>query len=236
LLRPGCVSGHLQICRQARPGIPDRSARLQAPRSYLGRLERDQRGHSPGSANQGQLAYGQKDWGPHDCGGSNGYVRSNAAQRDACREWLKARGYTHIFATPVGSDFDFYRGTGTFSAAPCTGAECILPSSGRVGFKGLFDETIADGMSVVVFLTKDDSPGNREIPDSVKQDTVGPATTLSTNFKAFILHINPSVSSWILGLDRSSLRFFLYLFDYSGKGGTMWCIVYPWLWKLMIMP
>jgi hypothetical protein len=30
-------------------------------------------------------------------------------------------------------------------------------------------------------------------------------------------------------LARSSLRFFLYLFDYSGKGGTMWCIVYPWL-------
>jgi hypothetical protein len=30
-------------------------------------------------------------------------------------------------------------------------------------------------------------------------------------------------------LSRSSLRFFLYLFDYSGKGGTMWCIVYPWL-------
>jgi hypothetical protein len=29
--------------------------------------------------------------------------------------------------------------------------------------------------------------------------------------------------------DRSSLRFFLYLFDYSGKGGTMWCIVYPCL-------
>jgi ParB/RepB/Spo0J family partition protein len=28
-------------------------------------------------------------------------------------------------------------------------------------------------------------------------------------------------------LGRSSLRFFLYLFDYSGKGGTMWCIVYP---------
>jgi allophanate hydrolase len=32
--------------------------------------------------------------------------------------------------------------------------------------------------------------------------------------------------SW---LARSSLRFFLYLFDYSGKGGTMWCIVYPCL-------
>jgi hypothetical protein len=30
-------------------------------------------------------------------------------------------------------------------------------------------------------------------------------------------------------LSRSSLRFFLYLFDYSGKGGTMWCIVYPCL-------
>jgi hypothetical protein len=29
--------------------------------------------------------------------------------------------------------------------------------------------------------------------------------------------------------DRSSLRFFLYLLDYSGKGGTMWCIVYPCL-------
>jgi hypothetical protein len=37
------------------------------------------------------------------------------------------------------------------------------------------------------------------------------------------------------GLARSSLRFFLYLFDYSGKGGTMWCIVYPCLWKLMML-
>lgn len=146
---------------------------------------------------------GKRTGAPYDCGGSNGYVRSNAAQRDACREWLKARGYTHILATPAGSDFDFYRGTGSFSAKPCTGVGCILPSSGRVGFKSLLDETIADGMGVVVFLTKDDSPGNREIPDWVKQDTVGPATTLSNNFKAFIVHINPSVSSWILGLESN---------------------------------
>jgi hypothetical protein len=36
-------------------------------------------------------------------------------------------------------------------------------------------------------------------------------------------------------LIRSSLRFFLYLLDYSGKGGTMWCIVYPCLWKLIVL-
>jgi aspartyl/asparaginyl-tRNA synthetase len=42
----------------------------------------------------------------------------------------------------------------------------------------------------------------------------------------FARFVDPSL---LATLDRSSLRFFLYLFDYSGKGGTMWCIVYPCL-------
>jgi hypothetical protein len=36
-------------------------------------------------------------------------------------------------------------------------------------------------------------------------------------------------------LVRTSLRFFLYLFDCTGKGGAMRCIVYPCLMKLIVL-
>jgi len=70
LLR-GCGADIFKYPYEHVPVIPDRSARigpLQASFFVPGRLRARSAYHSPGPANQGQLAYAQKDWGPHDCG------------------------------------------------------------------------------------------------------------------------------------------------------------------------